>query len=186
MNLVVLISGTGSNLQAVIDACKAGKIHGKVVAVISNKADAYGLQRAQAADIHTAVISHKDHPDREQYDAALMEEIDRHQPDLLIMAGFMRILTPAFVQHYAGRMLNIHPSLLPKHQGLHTHQRALDAGDSAHGASVHFVTEELDGGPVILQAKVPVFADDTAEDLAQRVHVQEHQIYPMVDRKSVV
>ncbi len=180
MNLVVLISGTGSNLQAVIDACKAGKIHGKVVAVISNKADAYGLQRAQAADIHTAVISHKDHPDREQYDAALMEEIDRHQPDLLIMAGFMRILTPAFVQHYAGRMLNIHPSLLPKHQGLHTHQRALDAGDSAHGASVHFVTEELDGGPVILQAKVPVFADDTAEDLAQRVHVQEHQIYPMV------
>ncbi|WP_024872875.1 phosphoribosylglycinamide formyltransferase [Tolumonas lignilytica] len=180
MNLVVLISGTGSNLQAVIDACKAGKIAGRVSAVISNRSDAYGLQRAQAADIPTAVISHQDHPDRAAYDAALMAEIDRHQPDLIVMAGFMRILTPAFVNHYAGRMLNIHPSLLPKHQGLHTHQRALDAGDAEHGASVHFVTEELDGGPVILQAKVPVFAEDTAEDLAQRVHVQEHQIYPLV------
>lgn len=180
MNLVVLISGTGSNLQAVIDACKAGKIAGRVSAVISNRSDAYGLQRAQAADIPTAVISHQDHPDRAAYDAALMAEIDRHQPDLIVMAGFMRILTPAFVNHYAGRMLNIHPSLLPKHQGLHTHQRALDAGDAEHGASVHFVTEELDGGPVIVQAKVPVFAEDTAEDLAQRVHVQEHQIYPLV------
>lgn len=180
MNLVVLISGTGSNLQAVIDACKSGKIHGRVAAVISNRADAYGLKRASAADIHTAVISNQDYADRVQYDAALMTEIDRHQPDLIVMAGFMRILTPAFVNHYAGRMLNIHPSLLPKYQGLHTHQKAIDAGDCEHGASVHFVTEELDGGPVILQAKVPVFADDTAEELAQRVHVQEHQIYPLV------
>ena len=180
MNLVVLISGTGSNLQAVIDACKSGKIHGHIAAVISNRADAYGLKRASAADIHTAVISNQDYADRAQYDAALMTEIDRHQPDLIVMAGFMRILTPAFVNHYAGRMLNIHPSLLPKYQGLHTHQKAIDAGDSEHGASVHFVTEELDGGPVILQAKVPVFAEDTAEELAQRVHVQEHQIYPLV------
>jgi phosphoribosylglycinamide formyltransferase 1 len=180
MNLVVLISGAGSNLQAVIDACKSGKIHGRVAVVISNKADAYGLTRASAADIPTAVISNQDYADRIQYDVALMTEIDRHQPDLIVMAGFMRILTPAFVNHYAGRMLNIHPSLLPKYQGLHTHQKAIDASDSEHGASVHFVTEELDGGPVILQAKVPIFAEDTAAELAQRVHVQEHQIYPLV------
>ena len=180
MNLVVLISGTGSNLQAVIDACKSGKIHGRVAAVISNRSDAYGLKRASSADIHTAVISNQDYADRAQYDAALMTEIDRHQPDLIVMAGFMRILTPAFVNHYAGRMLNIHPSLLPKYQGLHTHQKAIDAGDSEHGASVHFVTEELDGGPVILQAKVPIFPGDEEDEVIERVQTQEHTIYPLV------
>ncbi len=178
--IVVLISGGGTNLQAIIDACKQENYGGEVVAVVSNKADAYGLTRAQDADIATAVLSHKDFDSREDYDSALITEINNYQPDLVVLAGFMRILTPKFVQTYQGRLINIHPSLLPKYQGLHTHQRAIDAGDSEHGVSVHFVTEELDGGPVVLQAKVPVFPEDTAEDLAQRVHQQEHRIYPLV------
>ncbi|MDR6984750.1 phosphoribosylglycinamide formyltransferase-1 [Rheinheimera pacifica] len=181
-SIVVLISGSGSNLQAIIDACSSGFIPGKVSAVISNKANAYGLVRANEAGISTQILSHKSYASRDQYDLALTDAIEQHKPDLVILAGFMRILTPAFVQHFNGRLLNIHPSLLPKYQGLTTHQRAIDAGDSEHGCSVHFVTEQLDGGPVILQAKVPVFADDDAQGLAERVHEQEHRIYPLVVR----
>lgn len=181
-SIVVLISGSGSNLQAIIDACSSGFIPAKVSAVISNKASAYGLVRANDAGISTQVLSHKTYSSRDKYDAALIDAIDQHKPDLVVLAGFMRILTPAFVQHFHGRLLNVHPSLLPKYQGLDTHQRAIDAGDSEHGCSVHFVTEQLDGGPVILQAKVPVFSDDDALSLAERVHEQEHRIYPLVVR----
>lgn len=178
--ILVLISGSGSNLQAIIDHSSKGAIQGEVVAVISNRADAYGLTRAENAGIAHQVVDHKAFADRESYDAALREAIDSYQPDLVVLAGFMRILTPGFVNHYAGRMLNIHPSLLPKYQGLNTHQRAIDNGDTEHGVSVHFVTEELDGGPVVLQAKVPVFPEDNADDLAEKVHEQEHRIYPLV------
>jgi phosphoribosylglycinamide formyltransferase-1 len=178
--IVVLISGGGTNLQAIIDASKQDNYGGEIVAVVSNNADAYGLTRAQDAAIATSVLSHKDFTSREDYDNALVSEISNYQPDLIVLAGFMRILTANFVQKFQGRLINIHPSLLPKYQGLHTHQRAIDAGDVEHGVSVHFVTEELDGGPVILQAKVPIFPEDTADELAQRVHQQEHRIYPMV------
>lgn len=178
--IVVLISGSGSNLQAIIDAVKAGQINGEICAVISNHPDAYGLTRAENAGIETLVLDHKAFDSREDYDAALMDKIDAFSPDLVVLAGFMRILTPSLVQNYLGRMLNIHPSLLPKYQGLNTHQRALDAKDKEHGVSVHFVTEELDGGPVVLQAKVAIESDDTAQTLAQRVHQQEHIIYPLV------
>jgi len=181
LSLVVLISGSGSNLQAIIDAA-ANDLPAKVSAVISNRDDAYGLERARTAGIETRVLDHKPHSSRETYDQALIELIDSFQPGLVILAGFMRILSPLFVQHYHGRLLNIHPSLLPKYKGLHTHQRALEAGDTVHGASVHFVTEELDGGPIILQAKVPVEASDTEETLAARVLKQEHIIYPQVVR----
>ncbi|MGL4754015.1 MAG: phosphoribosylglycinamide formyltransferase [Aeromonadaceae bacterium] len=180
MRFVVLISGNGSNLQALIDACASGRIKGQLVGVLSNKAEAYGLVRAKQAGIPTQVLSNADFASREAYDAALIAALQCWQPDLLVMAGFMRILTPAFVQHFAGRMLNIHPSLLPKYQGVKTHARAIAAGDSEHGASVHFVTEELDGGPVVLQAKVPIFEDDSVDELAERVLTQEHQIYPLV------
>ena len=179
-SIVVLISGSGTNLQAIIDACASGKIPGKINAVVSNKADAYGLTRAEQDDINPHVLDHKAFDTRELYDTALIEVIDQYQPDVVVLAGFMRILTAGFVEHYKGKLINIHPSLLPKYQGLNTHQRAIDAGDTEHGCSVHFVTEELDGGPVILQAKVPVFDTDDADELATRVHVQEHQIYPMV------
>lgn len=178
--IVVLISGSGTNLQALIDACNGQHIDGQIVGVVSNKADVYGLTRAENHQINTCVLSHKGFSSRETYDQKLINEIDKFKPDLVVLAGFMRILTAAFVQHYQGKLLNIHPSLLPKYQGLNTHQRAIDAGDSVHGVSVHFVTEELDGGPVILQAKVPVFDEDTATDLAHRVHEQEHRIYPLV------
>lgn len=178
--IVILISGSGSNMQTLVAASQAGKIAGQVVAVISNKAAAAGLAKAQAAGIDTAVLAHGDFASREQYDHALQQLVDSFRPDVVVLAGFMRILTPAFTQHYHGRMLNIHPSLLPKYKGVDTHNRALAAGDAEHGVSVHFVTEELDGGPVILQAKVPVFADDTAADLQARVQVQEHGIYPLV------
>lgn len=178
--IVVLISGSGTNLQAIIDACKSTDYPGTVVGVVSNKSDAYGLTRAQNADIATIALSHKEFESREGYDQALIAKIDQFHPDVIVLAGFMRILTPEFVQHYQGKLLNIHPSLLPKYQGLNTHQRAIDAGDKEHGVSVHFVTEELDGGPVILQAKVPVFDGDTSDDLAERVHEQEHRIYPLV------
>jgi len=179
-SVVVLISGSGTNLQAIIDACSENKIPGQVNAVISNKDGVFGLERAKSASIPSHVLSHKDYESRLVYDQALIEIIDQYQPDVVVLAGFMRILTAEFVEHYQGKLINIHPSLLPKYQGLDTHQRAIDAGDEEHGCSVHFVTEELDGGPVILQAKVPVFEDDTADTLAQRVHVQEHLIYPMV------
>lgn len=178
--IVVLISGSGTNLQALIDACKTTDFPGEVVAVISNKPDAYGLVRAQENNIATHTISHKDYDSRDDYDQALIKQINRFEPDLVVLAGFMRILTANFVQHFSGKLLNIHPSLLPKYQGLNTHQRAIDCKDKEHGVSVHFVTEELDGGPVILQAKVPIFDGDTSEDLASRVHEQEHRIYPLV------
>ncbi len=181
-SIVVLISGSGSNLQAILDACKAGFIAGRVSAVISNKADVFGLTRASDAGVPALVLDHKQYADRASYDAALCQLIDRHQPDLVVLAGFMRILTPEFVAHYSGRLLNIHPSLLPKYQGLNTHQRAIEAGDTVHGCSVHFVTAELDGGPVVLQAKVPVFPEDDAAAVAARVHEQEHRIYSLVVR----
>ncbi|MCF6442365.1 phosphoribosylglycinamide formyltransferase [Pseudoalteromonas luteoviolacea] len=178
--IVVLISGSGSNLQAIIDHCQSGDINGEIVNVISNKADAFGLVRAEQAGINTNVLSHKDFDSREAYDEQLAKLIDSCNPDLVVLAGFMRILTPDLVQKFKGKMLNIHPSLLPKYQGLNTHQRAIDANDAYHGASVHFVTEELDGGPVIVQAKVAILPEDTAETLAKRVHEQEHVIYPLV------
>ncbi|MDK1289936.1 phosphoribosylglycinamide formyltransferase [Pseudoalteromonas umbrosa] len=178
--IVVLISGSGSNLQAIIDHCQSGDINGEIVNVISNKADAFGLVRAEQAGINTHVLSHKDFDSREAYDEQLAKLIDSCNPDLVVLAGFMRILTPDLVQKFKGKMLNIHPSLLPKYQGLNTHQRAIDANDAYHGASVHFVTEELDGGPVIVQAKVAILPEDTAETLAKRVHEQEHVIYPLV------
>ncbi|MCW1936569.1 phosphoribosylglycinamide formyltransferase [uncultured Pseudomonas sp.] len=181
-NVVVLISGSGSNLQALIDSVGHDGNPAHIAAVICNRADAYGLERAKQAGIATGLLDHKQFDGRDAFDAALIQAIDAHQPDLVVLAGFMRILTPGFVQHYAGRLLNIHPSLLPMHKGLHTHQRALEAGDSEHGCSVHFVTEELDGGPLVVQAVLPIKADDTAESLARRVHQQEHQIYPLAVR----
>lgn len=180
-NVVVLLSGSGSNLQALLDSCKPdGPV--RICAVISNRADAYGLERAKAAGIAIAVLQHQGFTGREAFDTALMALIDGFTPDLVVLAGFMRILSGGFVRHYQGRLLNIHPSLLPKYKGLHTHQRALEAGDGEHGCSVHFVTEELDGGPLVVQAVVAVAADDTVQSLAARVHHQEHQIYPLAVR----
>lgn len=178
--ILVLISGNGSNLQTILESCADGKIAGQVVGVISNKVDAYGLVRAKEAGVATTILAQQQFSSREEYDAALLVLMNDYQPDLVVLAGFMRILSADLVRHFAGRMVNIHPSLLPKYQGLHTHQRAIDAGDDEHGASVHFVTEELDGGPVILQARVPIFEGDTAEEVAARVQVQEHSIYPLV------
>ena len=178
--IVVLVSGDGSNLQALIDACQQGRINARLSAVLSNKASAYALERAQTAGIPAQSLAPSAFADREAFDLALAADIDAYQPDLLVLAGYMRILSPAFVERYAGRMLNIHPSLLPKYPGLNTHQQAIDNQDSEHGTSVHFVTQELDGGPVILQAKVPVFDGDSAEDLSERVQTQEHNIYPLV------
>lgn len=178
-SIVVLISGSGSNLQALLDHFAGQPDKARISAVISNRADAYGLERARAADVPTHVLSHRDYPDRSSFDLAMAGHIDRYQPDLVILAGFMRILTPEFTDRYAGRLFNIHPSLLPKYKGLDTHQRALDAGDREHGCSVHFVTSELDGGPVIIQARTAIRPGDDADSLAQRVHQLEHQIYPL-------
>jgi phosphoribosylglycinamide formyltransferase-1 len=181
-NVVVLISGSGSNLQALIDSLAGADTPAVIRAVISNRADAYGLERARQANIETRFLDHKSYADRERFDAALIQAIDGFDADLVLLAGFMRILSADFVRHYQGRLLNIHPSLLPKYKGLHTHQRALEAGDAEHGCSVHFVTEELDGGPLVVQAAIPVESHDTPETLAQRVHVQEHVIYPLAMR----
>ena len=181
-DVVVLLSGTGSNLQALIDSNDVKQSSAIIRAVISNRADAYGLQRAKDAGIDTRVLDHKAFEGREAFDAALIEIIDTFNPKLVVLAGFMRILSADFVRHYQGRLLNIHPSLLPKYKGLHTHQRALEAADSEHGCSVHFVTEELDGGPLVVQAVIPVESDDSPHSLAQRVHTQEHQIYPLAVR----
>lgn len=178
-DVVVLLSGTGSNLQALIDSTRTGDSPVRIAAVISNRSDAYGLQRARDAGIDTRSLDHKAFDGREAFDSALIELIDAFNPKLVVLAGFMRILSADFVRHYEGRLLNIHPSLLPKYKGMHTHQRALDAGDSEHGCSVHFVTEELDGGPLVVQAVVPVESGDSAQTLAQRVHTQEHRIYPL-------
>lgn len=181
-DVVVLLSGTGSNLQALIDSTRTGDSPVRVAAVISNRSDAYGLQRARDAGIDTRALDHKAFEGREAFDSALIELIDAFNPKLVVLAGFMRILSADFVRHYEGRLLNIHPSLLPKYKGMHTHQRALDAGDREHGCSVHFVTEELDGGPLVVQAVVPVESGDSAQTLAQRVHTQEHRIYPLAVR----
>jgi phosphoribosylglycinamide formyltransferase-1 len=180
LSVVVLISGSGSNLQALIDASRRPGCGYRIGAVISNRADAYGLKRAAAAGIPQHCLLHTQFAERADFDRALRLQIDHYRPGLVVLAGFMRILTPEFVEHYHGRLLNIHPSLLPQYRGLHTHERALEAGERMHGASVHFVTAELDGGPVILQSPVPVLPGDTAETLAARVHMQEHIIYPLV------
>ena len=177
--IVVLISGGGSNLQSFIDGCADGTLNGDVIAVISNKAGVKGLERAAAAAIPNITLDHNSFASRTEFDVALADVIDSFSPDLVVLAGFMRILTPQFVNRFLGRLINIHPSLLPKYPGLHTHQRAIDAGDSEGGATVHFVTAELDGGPGIVQAQVELLENDTAEDLASRVLVYEHQIYPL-------
>jgi phosphoribosylglycinamide formyltransferase-1 len=179
--LVVLISGGGTNLQAIIDAA-AADLPVDIRAVISNEADAFGLERARRAGIETRVLDHRAFADREAYDVALATLIDEYEPGLVVLAGFMRILTAGFVRHFHGRMLNIHPSLLPRYRGLDTHARVLAAGDREHGATVHFVTEELDGGPLIVQARVPVLANDDPQALAHRVLEKEHLIYPAAIR----
>ena len=181
-NLVILISGRGSNMEAILRASTAEHWPVKIAAVISNKADASGLKTAAAAGIATAVVEHKHYPDRDSFDTALAKVIDEHAPDLVVLAGFMRILTPGFVQRYHGRLLNIHPSLLPSFPGLATHQQAIDAGVKFHGATVHFVTPVLDHGPIVEQAVVPVMDDDTEDSLAARVLQQEHIIYPRAVR----
>jgi len=181
-NIVILISGSGSNMAAIVRAAEQGRwaerLNARVAAVLSNRADAQGLAFARDHGIATQVLDHKTFASREAFDAALMAEIDRYAPDLLVLAGFMRILTPGFVAHYAGRLLNIHPSLLPAFAGLNTHQRAIDAGCRFAGATVHQVTAELDHGAILAQAVVPVLPNDTAESLAARVLTQEHLIYP--------
>jgi phosphoribosylglycinamide formyltransferase-1 len=181
-NIVILISGSGSNMRAIVRRAQQERWPetrgARVAAVISNKADAKGLVFAREQGIATAVLDHKAYPSREAFDAALAQEIDRHAPTLVVLAGFMRILTAGFVAHYAGRLLNIHPSLLPAFTGLHTHERAIEAGCKFAGATVHEVTAELDHGPILAQAVVPVLADDTPDALAARVLTQEHRIYP--------
>lgn len=179
---VVLISGRGSNLSAILKATQSADYPAEVVGVVSNKAEAPGLQLARDADISVSVLPNADYADRASYDQALQAAVDAYAPDLVILAGFMRILTPEFVAHYAGRMINIHPSLLPAFTGLHTHQRALDAGVRVHGCTVHFVTAELDHGPMIAQAAVPVLESDDARTLGARVLSVEHQLYPMAVR----
>ena len=178
--IAVLISGSGSNLQAIIDHQKTHSDLYEIALVISNRPNAYGLVRAQNAGIATKIIDHTEHESRESFDLQLQTAIDAVSTDLVVLAGFMRILTPAFTEHYLGKMLNIHPSLLPKYTGLHTHKRAIEAGDIKHGLSVHFVTPELDGGPVILQAEVDIAPEDTEASLAEKVHIQEHIAYPLV------
>jgi len=176
--IAVLISGRGSNLEALLAAANAGQIAGEIVAVGANRTEAKGLLAARRAGIATFCVSHRDYSEREAFDQALMAALDAHRPDLVVLAGFMRILTPAFVDHYTGRLLNIHPSLLPCYPGLHTHERALADGVRIHGCTVHFVTSNLDLGPIVIQGAVPVLPDDDTERLAARVLRVEHQIYP--------
>ena len=180
MRIAVLVSGNGSNLQALIDAQLGKQLSGQIIGVLSNKADAYALQRAEKANIATTVISHKDYPNRESFDDAMHQQLLAWEIDLVILAGFMRILTPNFVSQWQGKMLNIHPSLLPFYKGINTHQRVLNTGDRLHGCTVHFVTAELDAGQSIAQSVIQVSLQDTAESLAQRVHQLEHFIYPQV------
>jgi phosphoribosylglycinamide formyltransferase-1 len=175
--LVVLISGRGSNMGSLLEAAKNREFDGEIVAVISNKASAAGLDIARKAGIAASVVDHNAYQSREDFDAALLSLVASYQPDLVILAGFMRILTPVFVRPLRGKLINIHPSLLPKYPGLHTHERAIAAGDSEAGATVHFVTEELDGGPAIIQARVPILPEDTPETLAARILEQEHKIF---------
>ena len=180
--IAILISGRGSNMQAFIDACEAGELEADIALVLSNKPEAAGLTRAREAGIATACINHQEYDSREAFDAALVTCLQDYDVDLVILAGFMRILTPVFIDPFAGRLLNIHPSLLPKYPGLNTHQRALDAGDTMAGVTVHFVTAELDGGPPVIQARVPIQPEDDADSLAARIIVQEHVIYPIAAR----
>lgn len=179
-SILVLISGNGSNLQAIIDGIDSQQIDGQICAVISNNDKAYGLERAEKSGIAHHSLDHKSFASRELYDKALMDLINAFKPDLIVLAGFMRILSEDFVKYFSVKMLNIHPSLLPKYKGLNTHQRAMDAGDKEHGASIHFVTPDLDGGPVIIQSKVPIFEQDNLDDLTARVQQQELNIYPLV------
>lgn len=181
-NIVILISGRGSNMEAIVRAQQAEAWPARIAAVISNKPDAKGLAFAEAHGIPTAVVPNKEFSTRDAFDAALQETIARFEPDLVVLAGFMRILTAPFVAHYAGRMLNIHPSLLPLFPGLHTHRQALDAGVEEHGATVHFVTAELDHGPAVIQARIPVLPGDTEDSLAERLLAEEHVIYPQAVR----
>ncbi len=176
--IVVLLSGGGSNLQAILNACIDKRIKGNVVAVISNRPNVMGLKRAEKHGCAAILLDHKLFDSRENFDEALKLKIDAFEPDLVVLAGFMRIFTEEFANHYIGKMINIHPSLLPKYPGLHTHQRALDEGDDLAGATVHFVTPELDGGPLVLQGSVPISAEDTEIDIAKRVLAVEHQLYP--------
>ncbi|HEY9018416.1 phosphoribosylglycinamide formyltransferase [Thiomicrospira sp.] len=180
LRVVVLISGNGSNLQALIDRQDQADCAYEIVKVISNKAEAYGLERAKQRQIKTDIVPHQNFQNREDFERALIHSIDQAQPGLVVLAGFMRILTPVFTQHYLGHMLNIHPSLLPKYPGLNTHQRALEAGDKEHGLSIHFVTDELDGGPVVLQARTEIETHDSVESLKSKIHQLEHQAYPLV------
>lgn len=182
LSVAVLISGGGSNLQAFIDASQLTDPAYEIALVMSNQAQAGGLTRAQNASLPTECIDHRDFPTREAFDAEMLEVLAGYQPDVIVLAGFMRILTPLFIARYVGRIFNIHPSLLPKFPGLDTHQRAIDAGEEWHGATVHFATEQLDGGPPIIQGRVPVLADDTSASLAARVLHIEHQIYPYAVR----
>lgn len=184
-NIVILISGRGSNMEAIVNACSAEQWPARVAAVISNRPDAGGLAFAAARGIATAVVDHKGFDSREAFDAELARVIDGFAPDVVVLAGFMRILTPDFVRRFEGRMLNVHPSLLPSFPGLHTHARAIEAGCKLAGATVHFVTAELDHGPIVAQAAVPVRPDDTPEALAARVLAQEHQMYPQAVRWMV-
>ncbi len=179
---MVLISGRGSNLQAILDSAVQGELPVDIRAVISNRPEVYGLERARQAGVPAVVVDHKAYPDRLAFEAALRQRIDAERPDLVILAGFMRVLSAGFVEHYQGRLLNIHPSLLPQYRGLHTHERAIAAGERAHGASVHFVIPELDSGPLIVQARVPVLPDDDPDTLAARVLEKEHRIYPLAIR----
>ena len=180
LSLVVLISGNGSNLQAIIDQIESGYLAAHIECVIANRPDAYGLQRAKLHGIKSYCIDHKQFASREAFDQQLIKTIQPHQPDCIVLAGFMRILTAPFFQQFHYKILNIHPSLLPKYQGLHTHQRALDAGDKQHGISVHVATEELDSGPVIAQAKFAIEANDTPQSLQMKAHTKEHILYPLV------
>jgi len=182
VRIVVLISGRGSNLKSIIDAIQDKQIPAILACVISNRTDAGGLQYARDAGIPIEIVTNKQYSSREEFDAALIEAIDRHDPQLVVLAGFMRILGREFVEHYLGRMINIHPALLPEFPGLNTHERALQAGADQHGATVHFVTPEVDSGPIIIQRAVPVQENDTPETLAARVLEQEHEIYPLAIR----
>ena len=177
-NIVVLISGRGSNMEVFLEASDRGLIAGNIVCVISNRPNAQGIVTARQRGIATAIIDHQDFDTREAFDAALAQEVAAVDPDVVVLAGFMRILTPIFIDRFLGKLVNIHPSLLPKYTGLNTHQRAIDAGDAEAGATVHYVTNELDGGPAILQACVPITDDDTADTLASKVLAVEHLIFP--------
>ena len=178
----ILISGRGSNMAALIEAAEADDYPGEIALVVSNIADAPGVAIAQSSGIATAIVSHRGQPDRETFDRAVSAELERHGVELVVLAGFMRIFSPWFPQRWKGRIINIHPSLLPAFKGLHVQQQAIDAGVRVSGCTVHFVTEDLDGGPIIAQAAVPVLADDTADGLARRILRQEHRLYPLVVR----